>query len=68
MSAAREQQNVEWKESWREGFHNLIAPEYFRVYLAKLWQIFQDIIPGLRLVLEDLFTDLNRQFYSAARV
>ena len=68
MSTAREQQNVEWKESWREGFRNLIAHEYFRVDLARVWQISQGIIPGLRLVLEDLFTDLNRQSGLAARV
>ena len=68
MSNAREQQSVEREESWRKGFRNLIAHEYFRVDLARLWPILQDIIPGLRLVLEALFTDLDHQFGPAARV
>ena len=50
------------------GFCILISHEYFWVDLTRLWQISQDTIPGLRLVLEDLFTDLNRQFGPAARV
>ena len=68
MSTARDRQNVEWEEYWRKYFRNIIAPEYFRVDLARRWQISQDIIPGLQLVLEYLFTDLNRQFGPAARV
>ena len=58
--------NITWQVT--KGLRNLIAHEYFRVDLARLWQISQDTIPGLRLVLQDLFTDLNRQFGPAARV
>ncbi|MDB5268211.1 MAG: hypothetical protein JWP58_1251 [Hymenobacter sp.] len=68
MSTAREQQNVEWEEYWRKYLRSIIAHEYFRVDLARRWQISQDIIPGLQLVLKYLFTDLNRQFSPAARV
>lgn len=49
-------------------FCNLIAHEYFRVDLAKLWEISQHAIPGLRIVLEDLFADLDRQFGPDANV
>ena len=52
--------SINWQGT--KDFRNLIAHEYFRVDLAKIWQVSQDIMPGLRLVLEDLFADLDRQF------
>ena len=58
--------SIDWQGT--KDFRSLIAYEYFRVDLAKLWQISQDIVPGLRLILEDLFADLNRQFGPDARV
>ena len=58
--------SINWQGT--KDFRNLIAHEYFRVDLAKLWQISQRIIPGLRLVLEDLFADLDWQFGPDASV
>ena len=58
--------SINWQGT--KDFRNLIAHEYFRVDLAKIWQVSQDIIPGLRLILEDLFTDLDRQFGPDASV
>ncbi|GAC1599503.1 MAG: hypothetical protein NVS3B25_26470 [Hymenobacter sp.] len=58
--------SINWQVT--KDFCNLIAHEYFRVDLAKLWRISQDLIPGLRLVVENLFTDLDRQFSPDAGV
>ncbi len=52
--------SVDWQET--KDFRNLIAHEYFRVDQAKVWQVGQQLIPGLRLVLETLFADLDQQF------
>ena len=51
---------INWQVT--KGFRTLIAHKYLCIDLAKLWQVSQDIIPGLQLVLEDLFTDLDCQF------
>ncbi len=62
VSAATQQlwPSVEWQNT--KDFRNLIAHEYFRVDLAKLWQVATQLIPGLRLVLEDVFSDLDKHF------
>ena len=52
--------SIDWQGT--KDFRNLIAHEYFRVGLAKVRQVAQQIIPGLRVVLEDLFADLDCQF------
>lgn len=52
--------SINWQGT--KDFRNLIAHEYFRVDLEKIWEVSQYTIPGLRLVLEDLFADLDRQF------
>lgn len=52
--------SINWQGT--KDFRNLIAHEYFRVDLAKVWQVSQHTIPGLRLILEELFTDLDREF------
>ena len=68
VSAATQQlwPSIHWQGT--KDFRNLIAYEYFRVDLAKVWDIAQRIIPGLRLTLEDLFADLDRQFWPDASV
>lgn len=58
--------NVDWQEA--KSFRNLITREYFRVDLGKIWQVAQQIIPCLRLVLENVFADLDQQFGPDARV
>ena len=57
---------IDWRRI--KDFRNLIAHEYFRVDLAKLWYVATEIIPGLRLILEDLFADLDQQFGPDASV
>ena len=52
--------SVDWRET--KAFRNLIAHEYFRVDVGKLWHVALNIVPGLRLTLEDLFTALNQAF------
>ena len=52
--------SVDWRET--KAFRNLIAHEYFRVDLGKLWHVARNIVPGLRLVLEELFAELNQTF------
>ena len=47
-------------------FRNLIAPEYFRVDLSEIWQVAQRTVSGLRLALEDLFAEVNRDFAPTA--
>ena len=58
--------SIDWRGT--KDFRNLISHEYFRVDVAKLWHVATEIIPGLRPTLEDLFTDLDRQFGPDARV
>lgn len=58
--------SINWQVA--KGYRNLVAPDYFRVDLAMLWQLSQDTIPGPRLVVEDLFTGLDRQFVPDADV
>lgn len=58
--------NINWQGT--KDFRNLIAHEYFRVDLGRLWEVSQHTLPGLLLVLEDLFTDLDQQFGPDARV
>ncbi len=52
--------SVDWRET--KAFRSLIAHEYFRVDTGKLWHVAQNILPGLRFVLEDLFAELNQTF------
>ncbi len=58
--------SIDWQGT--KDFRNLIAHEYFRVDLAKVWQVSQHTIPGLRLTLEDLFAELDREFGPDASV
>lgn len=58
--------SIDWRGT--KDFRNLISHEYFRVDLAKLWHVATEIVPGLRLVLEDLFADLDQQFGPDASV
>ncbi|MFD1470584.1 DUF86 domain-containing protein [Hymenobacter caeli] len=58
--------SINWQGT--KDFRNLISHEYFRVDLAKVWDISQHIVPGLHLILEDLFADLDQQFGPDASV
>lgn len=58
--------SIDWQGT--KDFRNLIAHEYFRVDLVKIWYAVEHLVPGLRLVLEDLFAELDREFGPDARV
>jgi len=57
---------INWQGT--KDFRNLIAHEYFRVDLAKVWEVAQHTLPGLLIVLEELFADLDQQFGPDASV
>lgn len=58
--------SINWQGT--KDFRNLIAHEYFRVDLAKVWEVAQHTLPGLLIVLEELFADLDQQFGPDASV
>lgn len=45
-----------------KSFRNLLAHEYFRTDYAEVWNVVQNLLPALLPTLEQLFTDLDRQF------
>ncbi|WP_375418444.1 DUF86 domain-containing protein [uncultured Hymenobacter sp.] len=58
--------SIDWKKI--KNFRNLLAHEYFRTDYAQVWHIARNELPGLIPVLEDLFTELDREFGPDARV
>lgn len=45
-----------------KNFRNLLAHEYFRTDYAEVWNIARNMLPDLLSTLEDLFTELDREF------
>ena len=58
--------SIEWVRI--KNFRNLLAHEYFRTDYAEVWNVAQNLLPALLPTLEQLFTDLDRQFGPDANV
>lgn len=52
--------SIEWVRM--KNFRNLLAHEYFRTNYTEMWSIAHTLLPGLLPTLEDLFTELDREF------
>jgi uncharacterized protein with HEPN domain len=55
--------------SWRSivGLRNIVAHEYFAVYLPRVWQIIHEDLPPLQEAITHILDDLNRQELSQAQ-
>jgi len=51
-----------------KNFRNLLAHEYFRTDHAQVWNIVRNMLPALLPILEELFSDLDREFGPDASV
>ncbi len=56
----REWPSIEWQSI--KDFRNLLAHEYFRTDSAKVWNTAHNLLPIIRLLLEEVLADLEQKY------